>query len=202
MLNYLWAGMILAGVLYGIFTGNIEAVSDGLLSGGGEAVSLCITMAGVVTLWTGVMNIAEQSGLIAAIRSKMGFIIRGLFPKLPSGHPAGEYISINLISNFLGLGWAATPAGLRAMEELAALEEERTGGHSDVASDEMCTFLVVNISSIQLIPVTVIAYRIKYGSVAPTAIVLPAIIATVISTFAGVVFCKIMCKIRTGKNKG
>ena len=197
MLNYLWAGMILAGVLYGIFTGNIEAVNDGLLSGGGEAVSLCITMAGVVTLWTGVMNIAEQSGLIAAIRRKMGFIIRGLFPKLPGGHPAGEYISIN----FLGLGWAATPAGLRAMEELASLEEERTGGHSDVASDEMCTFLVINISSIQLIPVTVIAYRVKYGSVAPTAIVLPAIIATAVSTLAGVVFCKIMCKIRTGKTQ-
>jgi len=117
-------------------------------------------------------------------------LIRFLFPDLPQNHPAGSHIAVNMISNFLGLGNAALPAGIRAMESLAELEEEKTGLRR--ASDEMCTFLVLNISSLQLIPVNMIAYRSQYGSVSPSAIVGPAIIATAVSTLTAIIFCKIV----------
>ena len=191
MLNFLWAGMILLGVAYGAAAGRIEDVSNGFIEGGGEAVSLCITMLGIVSLWTGVMEIARKSGLIAGLKKKIAPLIKWLFPDVPPEHPASEYIAINLIANFCGLGWAATPAGLKAMEALAALQDERAGHHVTKASDAMCAFLVINISSIQLIPVNIIAYRAEYGSVNPAAIIIPGIIATTISTLAGVIFCKI-----------
>lgn len=191
MLNFLWAGMILLGVAYGAAAGRIEDVSNGFIEGGGEAVSLCITMLGIVSLWTGVMEIARKSGLIAVLKKKIAPLIKWLFPDVPPDHPASEYIAINLIANFCGLGWAATPAGLKAMEALAALQDERAGHHVTNASDAMCAFLVINISSIQLIPVNIIAYRAEYGSVNPAAIIIPGIIATTISTLAGVIFCKI-----------
>lgn len=191
MLNFLWAGMILLGVAYGAAAGRIEDVSNGFIEGGGEAVSLCITMLGIVSLWTGVMEIARKSGLIAGLKKKIAPLIKWLFPDVPPEHPASEYIAINLIANFCGLGWAATPAGLKAMEALAALQDERAGHHVTNASDAMCAFLVINISSIQLIPVNIIAYRAEYGSVNPAAIIIPGIIATTISTLAGVIFCKI-----------
>ena len=191
MLNFLWAGMILLGVAYGAAAGRIEDVSNGFIEGGGEAVSLCITMLGIVSLWTGVMEIARKSGLIAGLKKKIAPLIKWLFPDVPPEHPASEYIAINLIANFCGLGWAATPAGLKAMEALAALQDERAGHHVTNASDAMCEFLVINISSIQLIPVNIIAYRAEYGSVNPAAIIIPGIIATTISTLAGVIFCKI-----------
>ena len=191
MLNFLWAGMILLGVTYGAAAGRIEDVSNGFIEGGGEAVSLCITMLGIVSLWTGVMEIARKSGLIAGLKKKIAPLIKWLFPDVPPEHPASEYIAINLIANFCGLGWAATPAGLKAMEALAALQDERAGHHVTNASDAMCAFLVINISSIQLIPVNIIAYRAEYGSVNPAAIIIPGIIATTISTLAGVIFCKI-----------
>lgn len=191
MLNFLWAGMILLGVAYGAAAGRIEDVSNGFIEGGGEAVSLCITMLGIVSLWTGVMEIARKSGLIAGIKKKIAPLIKWLFPDVPPEHPASEYIAINLIANFCGLGWAATPAGLKAMEALAVLQDERAGHHVTNASDAMCAFLVINISSIQLIPVNIIAYRAEYGSVNPAAIIIPGIIATTISTLAGVIFCKI-----------
>ena len=192
MLNYLWAFMILAGIVYGTATGNIEAVGNSIIEGGGEAVSLCITMLGVISLWTGVMKIAEKSGIIDKMQKGISPLINFLFPNIPKNHPARGHITVNFIANFLGLGWAATPAGLNAMKELANLEKERHGEESKFASDEMCTFLIINISSIQLIPVNIIAYRAQYGSVNPAAIVLPGLIATTISTLAAVIFCKIM----------
>lgn len=192
MLNYLWAFMILAGIIYGTATGNIEAVGNSIIEGGGEAVSLCITMLGVISLWTGVMKIAEKSGIIDKMQKGISPLINFLFPNIPKNHPARGHITVNFIANFLGLGWAATPAGLNAMKELANLEKERHGEESKFASDEMCTFLIINISSIQLIPVNIIAYRAQYGSVNPAAIVLPGLIATTISTLAAVIFCKIM----------
>lgn len=192
MLNYLWAFMILAGIVYGTATGNIEAVGNSIIEGGGEAVSLCITMLGVISLWTGVMKIAGKSGIIDKMQKGISPLINFLFPNIPKNHPARGHITVNFIANFLGLGWAATPAGLNAMKELANLEKERHGEESKFASDEMCTFLIINISSIQLIPVNIIAYRAQYGSVNPAAIVLPGLIATTISTLAAVIFCKIM----------
>ena len=187
MLNYLWAGMILTGIIYGACTGNLVEITNAALDSSKEAITLCITMAGVMAFWTGLMEIAERSGMITGLARKMRPVIRFLFPALPKGHPAARHITTNIIANILGLGWAATPAGLRAMKALSELNVENSR-----ASTDMCTFLVINISSIQLIPVNIIAYRSQYGSVNPTAIVAPAILATTVSTLAAIVFCKIM----------
>ncbi len=196
MLNYLWAGMMLVGILWSAFHGNLGAVTNGALESVGEAVTLCITMIGIMSFWCGILKIAERSGLIEAMTKKMRPIVRFLFPDIPKDHPAAEYISTNMIANMLGLGWAATPAGLKAMEELGKLEEERRiEGKKEavpkgIANKEMCTFLIINISSLQLIPINMIAYRSQYGSVNPSAIVGPALVATSISTLAGILFCK------------
>lgn len=198
-MNFLWGGMLLIGILYGSFTGNLKEVTEAVISSSKEAVSLCVTVAGVTAMWCGLMKIAENGGLIEKLTGKMRPILRFLFPSLPEGHPAGKHIATNMIANVLGLGWAATPAGLKAMESLAELEEERRAGrlpgpvrNNGIASNEMCTFLIINISSLQLIPVNVIAYRAQYGSVNPTAIVGPGIVATMVSTVVAVVFCKVI----------
>lgn len=199
MLNYLWAGMIIVGVIFAAFTGKMPDVTNAALDSSREAVTLCITMMGVMSFWVGIMEIAKRAGIIEMASRKMGPLIRFLFPSLPAGHPAEEHITTNIIANVLGLGWAATPAGLRAMDELGKLEEDRRSGRAPgpvrkkgVASNEMCTFLIINISSLQLIPVNVIAYRSQYGSVNPAAIVGAGILATAVSTVAAVVFCNMM----------
>ena len=189
MLNYLWGCMILIGVVYAALTGNIDSVTSGALDGAKDAVSLCITMLGVMAFWCGLMEIAEKSGLIDKCKCGVAPLISWLFPNVPRQSRAFSYITTNMISNFLGLGWAATPAGIRAMQELSELN-----GHNSVASCDMCTFLVINISSIQLIPVNIIAYRSQYGSANPTSILFPSIIATTCSTFVAVIFCRLMMK--------
>lgn len=201
MLNYIWAFMILIGVVYGAFTGRMAEVTNAALDSAGDAVSLCITMIGVMALWVGLMEIAQKSGLIAKLTRGIQPFISFLFPGIPKEHPAREYIATNLIANVLGLGWACTPAGLKAMEALAQLERERgnpeylTGNDGAAkkpchASKEMCTFLILNISSLQLIPVNMIAYRQQYGSVNPAGIIAPAIAATLCSTLVAIVYCK------------
>lgn len=218
MLNYFWAVMIIIGVVYGALTGTIGAVGDAAFSSAGEAIELCFTMCGVMAFWVGLMKVAERAGIVAGLTKAIRPFVHFMFPDIPKGHKAEQSISMNLIANVLGLGWAATPAGLQAMKELAELETERgnleyitddiSNGktrHSDhkkshvdagrtkerTASKEMCDFLILNISSLQLIPVTMIAYRTQYGSEDPTAIIAPAIVATFISTAAAVIFCKI-----------
>lgn len=199
MLNYIWGFMILVGILYGAITGNIAQVGNGILDSSKEAITLCITMFGVMALWTGIMEIANKSGLIQSATNKIIPLMRGLFPEVPKGHKAWEYISLNMIANILGLGWAATPAGLKAMEELKKLRMEeckrkyKTGWEekSEEASNAMCTFLVINISSLQLIPVNIIAYRSQYGSVNPAAIVAPVLLATTVGTLVAVIYCMV-----------
>ena len=223
MLNYLWAFMMIIGILWGAVNGTMDQVTQGALNSAKEAVELCVTMLGVMSLWTGILEIGQSAGLMGQIAGKMRPVLRFLFPGLPKDHPASLAIATNMIANMLGLGWAATPAGLSAMKELENLEEERreenvkeeqrlgsrigsdrqnrkgeiTKGslravQRGVASNEMCTFLIINISSLQLIPVNMIAYRSQYGSGNPAAVVGPAIVATAVSTLAAVVFCKIM----------
>lgn len=207
MLNYLWGGMLLIGVVYGAWQGRLPEITAAALDSAKEAVALCITMTGVMSLWVGLMEIAQQSGIIRQATKKIQPFVNFMFPGIPRGHKAREYISTNIIANIFGLGWAATPAGLKAMEALEELEEERRkgGGYPasrrkktgtavprGTASNEMCTFLIVNISSLQLIPVNIIAYRSQYGSVNPAAIVGPAIAATMVSTAVAVLYCKVM----------
>ena len=214
-MDLLWGGMILIGIVYGAFNGTMQEVADAALASSREAVTLCVTMAGVMALWLGLMKIAEESGMVASLERALAPFLRFLFPHIPKDHPAQKHISMNVVANLLGLGWAATPAGLAAMESLARLEEERreqdetartTARQSaganrrralravprGTASNEMCTFLILNISSLQLIPVNIIAYRAQYGSVNPTAVAGPGIAATAASTLAAVVFCKVM----------
>lgn len=199
MLNFLWAGMILIGILFAAFTGRIPDITNAAIDSSKEAITLCITMMGVMSLWVGLMEIARRAGVIQNASVRLRPFLRFLFPSLPPGHSSEAYILTNLIANFLGLGWAATPAGLQAMESLGKLEEERRAGKAPgparkkgIAGNEMCTFLILNISSLQLIPVNIIAYRTQYGSTDPTAIVGPAILATAVSTGVAVVFCKVM----------
>lgn len=197
MLNYLWAAMIFIGVITGACTGHMQEVSSGFVDASAEAVELCIASAGIVALWTGVLKIAEKAGLLDTMNRILAPVIHCLFPAIPKNHPAASYISVNFTANILGLGWAATPAGLNAMSALSKLEDERRLKNPEsalkkgIANSEMCTFLVMNISSLQLIPVTIIAYRSRYGSASPTAVAGPAIIATMISTLAGLIFCLI-----------
>ena len=196
---YLWGGMLLIGIVYGVLSGNVDEVTKAFVSCSGEAVSLCIAMAGITAMWTGMMKIAETSGLVAELAEKMRPLIRFLFPKVDTESKAAHYICLNFLSNVLGLSWASTSSGLCAMRELKELQlqKEKVHGSGNIgltASNEMCTFLIINVSSLQLIPVNMIAYRAKYGSADPTAIVGPAILATAVSTSVAVIFCLIAGK--------
>ena len=190
MLNFLWGGMILIAVVYGTLTGHVKEVGNAAIDSSKEAVELCITMLGVMALWTGMMKIAEAAGLTEKFRRAVRPALRFLFPDVPEDAKANDYIASNLLANILGLGWAATPFGLKAMAELQKLNLAR-GGKKEVASRAMCTFLIINISSLQLIPVNIIAYRSQYGAVNPAEIVGPAIVATAVSTLAAVLCVKL-----------
>ena len=207
MMNYIWGGMLIIGIVYGVLTGNMQEVTDAVLQSSKEAVTLGISMLGIVAFWTGLMEVAGEAGVITGLTKLLSPFMRFLFPKIPKGHRALDSLSANFVANILVLGWAATPAGLRAMSDLEELERERgnsefvetmgsLGGvqnfRSRTASNEMCTFLVMNISSLQLIPVNIIAYRSQYGSANPAAVIAPAIVATFFSTVVAVVYCKVM----------
>lgn len=178
--------MIILGITVAAFNGNIGKMGIEMLDSSKEAVTLGITMLGIMALWTGVMNVADKAGIIKGMTKMLKPALAFLFPKLPRDHVVNEYIAVNMISNVLGLGWAATPMGLKAMQELKHLNND-----SDTASIEMCTFLIINMSSLQLIPVNIIAYRSQYGSINPAGILAAAIIATTCSTAAGIIYSKI-----------
>ncbi len=183
MLNYLWGFMIVIGIIVGVLKGNITEVSNATIVSSKEAVALSITMLGIMAMWTGLMQIAKKSGLVGSFTRALRPVIRFLFPDLPKDHIVNEYIASNMIANILGLGWAATPMGLMAMREFKKLNRD-----SELASCDMCTLLIINISSLQLIPVNIIAYRSQYGSVNPAEILMAGLIATTCSTIAGVLF--------------
>ncbi len=196
---YLWGGMILIGILYGTLTGNLQAVTEAAVSSSREAVNLCIAMAGITAMWTGIMKIAEMTGLVSQLSRGLRPVLRFLFPRLSPDSKACSYISLNFLSNLLGLSWASTSSGLMAFKELDRINREdcKKNGITrnrapHIASPAMCTFLIINVSSLQLIPVNMIAYRAQYGSVEPAAIVGPAVVATALSTMVAVVFCKVM----------
>ena len=162
--------------------------------------------AGIVVFWNGILEIGSRAGLVEQLSEKMRPALKFLFPDLPPDCEAARQICVNFIANILGLGWAATPAGLKAMKELEKVEEERRkekvakrtihAVSKGTASNEMCTFLIMNISSLQLIPVNIIAYRSQYHSTSPAAVTGPCFAATMVSTLAAVIFCKIMDHLR------
>jgi len=215
MLDYLWSVMLILGVVWGLWQGKAGEITQAVLEGGKNAVDLSLTMLGVMAVWTGFLEVGKSAGLLAQINRFLKPFISWLFPGLPKGHPAAESISVNFAANLLGLGNAATPAALKAMRELQELEEERKGSmetgtlrkqrrsenapqqHTNIAaSDEMCTFLILNISSLQLVPINMIAYRSQYGSVDPASIMVPVLIATLCSTLVGIMFCKLAARSR------
>ncbi len=196
MLSYLWGFMIVIGIIVGVFNGNIGEVGNAAINSSKEAVTLSISMIGIMAMWTGMIQVAKKSGLVASFTKGLRPIIRILFPDIPKDHVVNEYIASNMIANILGLGWAATPMGLMSMRELKKLN-----ANSEKASCDMCTLLIINISSLQLIPLNIIAYRSQYGSVNPTEILMAGIIATIISTFAGVIFATAARKLSQKKNQ-
>lgn len=187
MLNVIWGFFLIGGILTGAFLGRMDLVTNAVIDGGRNAVELAFTMAGVVAVWSGILKIAEKGGMIDALAEKMEPFLDFLFPEVPRGHTARRYISANFAANFLGLGWAATPAGLLAMEELAKLN-----GKTGRASNAMCMFLVVNMSSLQLVTVNILAYRAEYGSLAPAEIMGAGIAATLGTTLVGILLAKIL----------
>lgn len=200
-MTYLWDGMLIIGIVFGALNGNLQEVTEAVIASSKEAVTLCISMAGITAMWTGIMKIAENTGLVNLLSRGMKPILRFLFPDISPESQAGKYISLNFLSNILGLSWASTSSGLCAVRELQKLNEEdckkrgvtkKRAPH--IASTAMCTFMVINVSSLQLLPMNMIAYRAQYGSVNPAAIVGPGIVATAVSTGAAVVFCKIAGK--------
>ncbi len=187
MLNYIWGGMILIGITVAAFTGRMSEVTNGAVASAKEAVTISLTMLGVLSMWTGMMRIGEDAGLIKSLTNRLMPLLRRLFPRIPKGHKSLEYIAANFIANLLGLGWAATPPGIKAMEELQKLNP-----HKKRASREMCMFMIINMSSLQLVSVNLLAYRAQYGSQNPSEIIGAGIFTTLISTIVSIIFAKIM----------
>ena len=198
MLNYLWGSMILIGIFFALINNNLSAVTNGIINSSRESVNICITMLGVLSVWTGLIKIAEKSGMIDFLSKKIMPFLKFLFPKLDKNSQALKYISTNIIANALGLSWAATPAGLKAMEELQKINVKK-----DTASREMCMFMILNMSSLQMVCINIIAYRAQYNSLNPSEIIGPGILATFISTLSAILIAKFFehreNKLRTNK---
>lgn len=180
MVGYIWAFLIGMGIIYSLVTGNINVINESILTNASEALDLILNLLPIIVLWTGILKIAEVSGLLAKFAKLLSPFLKRIFPDIPSDNKALGYISSNIAANMLGLGSAATPAGLKAMEELQKINKEK-----DTASTPMITFLVLNTAGVTLIPTTILALRVAYKSSNPSSIIVPAIIATACSSIAG-----------------
>jgi spore maturation protein A len=181
MVNYIWVFMTIVGFIFAMFNGTMEEVNKAIFDGAKEAVTLCIGLISILVFWLGMMRIAQESGLLELLSKLFRPLVKRLFPDVPTNHPAMGYILSNMIANMFGLGNAATPLGIKAMEELKLLN-----GGKNSASRSMVTFLAINTASITIIPTTVIAIRMNYNSASPTEIVVPTLIATLISMLGAV----------------
>lgn len=181
MVNIIWVCMTVIGILFAMVNGTMEKVNEAVFSGAKEAVTLCIGLISILVFWLGMMKIAEDAGLLKILARLFRPIVTKLFPEIPNGHPAMGFILSNMIANMFGLGNAATPLGIKAMEEMKKLN----GGKSE-ASRSMVTFLAINTSGLTLIPTTVIAIRMNYNSANPTEIVGTTLVATFCSTVGAI----------------
>ena len=189
MLNFIWIFMILSSVVVGTINGNIGEVVQAAFEGANSGVQTVIGFVGVTALWNGIMSVAEESGLIKAFTRIIRPVNLIIFPELKKEKRAMEAVSANMVANILGLSNAATPLGIRAMQEL-----DRINGYDSVASNAMCMFAIINAASIQLIPSTMIGIRASMGSVNPSEIIVPIWIVSVITATFGVVYAKICVK--------
>ncbi|WP_018660498.1 nucleoside recognition domain-containing protein [Heyndrickxia acidiproducens] len=182
MVNYIWVGMAIIGLVFAAVNGRMKEVNEAIFHAANEAVTISIGLISVLVFWLGMMKIAEASGLLEKLSHLFRPLITKLFPEVPENHPAIGYILSNMIANMFGLGNAATPLGIKAMEQLYELN-----GRKREASRSMITFLALNTSGLTLIPTTVIAIRMNYNSASPTEIVAPTLIATFATTIAAIV---------------
>lgn len=199
MLNTIWMGMMVVAVITGIFQGRLDLVTKAVTDSATTGFQIALGLAGIMTLWLGVMNVAAESGLVKLFARMVKPIMRWLFPDVPEEHPAMGAMVMNIAANMLGLGNAATPFGLEAMHKLQSLNK-----FPDTATNAMCTFLTLNTSSVQLIPATVITLLAASGNPQPTAIILSSLLATSFSTLVGIVAVKSLARLpgfRLGNNK-
>lgn len=186
MLNVIWFGMMVLAVIFGVINGKTHEVVNAVTDYAKLAFTIALGLTGIMAFWLGLMNIAEQSGLMAVIARLLKPILKRLFPDVPKDHPAMGAMVLNISANMLGLANAATPLGLKAMFELQSINR-----YKETASDAMCMFLAINTSSVQLVPVTAIAYLAANGASDPSSVVLSSLIATSFSTIAALT--AVMC---------
>ena len=187
MINYIWFFLIFIGIIVAVFTGNIDSINLAVIEDTQEAVKFAIGLTGIMAIWLGLMNIAEKSGLIKSFSILLRPITRFLFPDIPKDHPAMSAIVMNMVTNMFGAGNSATAIGLKAMEEMDSLNKEKKR-----ATNAMCMFLIINMSSVQLVPLTILKVRADAGSLNPTEIIGTSLIATTISTIVGITSAKIL----------
>ncbi|MCM0648975.1 nucleoside recognition protein [Clostridium swellfunianum] len=189
MLNVIWLGLIVIGVVTAIFTGNVQAVSDAAFNFANTAVEICIGLIGTMTLWLGIMAIAEKSGLVKLVGKAVSPLMKKLFKGVPAEHPAMGAMIMNISANILGLGNAATPLGLKAMKELDSLNK-----HKGVATDDMVMFLAINDACVALIPATIIGLRVAAGSKNPTEVIGPILLSTSVCFICAIFLTKLFAK--------
>ncbi len=181
MVSYIWLFLISSGIIYSLLSGNIEVINNSILTNANDAINLILELLPIIVLWTGILKIAEVSGLLDKFARLLKPLLSRLFPSVPKDNKALGYIASNIAANMMGLGSAATPAGLKAISELQKINPKK-----DVASTPMITFLVLNTAGVTIIPTTILALRTSYNSLNPSEIIIPAFIATFSSCVAGV----------------
>ena len=189
MINIVWLILIVVGIVYGIITNNIEVINNTIVDSTKTSLDMLIKIFPVIALWMGLTNIASKSGLLNKLSLKLSPLLTKLFPDIPKGHESFALMASNMISNIFGLGSAATPFGLKAMNSLQKLNKKK-----DTASRSMITFLVINTSGLTIIPTTIISLRMMHGSKNPTIIVLACIISTLIATIGGLIVDRILAR--------
>ena len=189
MVNIIWSILIVSGIIYSFFSGKVDIVNTEILTSAKNSVDMVIKLLPIMAIWLGIMEIAKNSGLLKKFSIFISPLLRKLFPEIPENHESLGFIASNMVANMVGLGNAATPFGLKAMKSLQEVNTKK-----DTASRSMITFLVLNTSGLTIIPTTVISLRLMYGSINPTEILFPCIIATLFSTLCGLVLDKILAR--------
>lgn len=195
MINIIWALMAIVGIVYAMFNGTLEDVNEAIFNSAQEAVTLTIYLLSTLVFWLGMMKVAEAGGILKALARLFKPFVKKLFPEIPEDHPAIGYILSNITANMFGLGNAATPMGIKAMEEMKKLSQ------SNIASRSMITFLALNTSGLTIVPTTVIAVRMQYASASPTEIVGTTLIATIVSTTFAIIFDRLFYYLEKNKRK-
>lgn len=187
MVNKIWGFFIVSGIIFCLLTGNAKVINEEIINSTQNGLNMIMKIFPVMALWLGIMEIAKASGLLEKFSNKLSKVLIKVFPEIPYGHESFSFIASNVVANMFGLGNAATPFGLKAMESLQKLNKKK-----DTASRSMITFLVLNTSGVTIIPTTIISLRLMYGSLNPTEIVLPCVLATICSTVAGLLMDRLV----------